>query len=318
MDVLSDAIAVMRTGVPHSSRTCRSAPWGMRFPASEGAGFHVVLQGSCWLLPPEGGEPLALSAGDVVFLAQGGAYGLADAPDTPLVPVVRRGEEWVWEAPQEPGGGPTTLLLCGAYRLSRARPHPLLAELPPVVHLPARIGAHRALRGAVDLLGGELEAPGPGSDAAIPALLDTLLLYILRAWLADHSEQATTGWAAALADPAIADALDAIHRDPAHPWTVAELGRLAGLSRAAFARRFATVVGQPPLAYLTWWRMTVAGRLLDSTDAPLRVVAQRSGYSSEFAFAKAFRRELGMSPGQYRNGERPGAERSARTGARSA
>ncbi|NUP01346.1 MAG: AraC family transcriptional regulator [Nonomuraea sp.] len=300
MDVLSDAIIGMRTGVPHSSRTLMSAPWGMRFASSEGAGCHVILQGSCWLLPP-GREPVPLAPGDVVFLPHGRGHAIADDPATPLVDVVQDHEgNWVLseEAPQ--GAGPATLMLCGAYRLSRTRGHPLLTGLPDVVHLPARIGTHPALRAAVDLLGAELEQPGPGSDALVPALLDSLLLYILRAWLHEHAEQAAVGWAAALADPAIAAALHVLHGDPAHPWTVEELGARAGLSRAAFARRFTAVVGQPPLAYLTWWRMTVAGRLLATSDAPLRVVAESGGYSSEFAFAKAFKREFGMSPGRYR------------------
>jgi AraC-like DNA-binding protein len=106
--------------------------------------------------------------------------------------------------------------------------------------------------------------------------------------------------AAALRDRGITAALQAIHGDPAGPWTVEELGRRAGLSRAAFARRFTMLVGQPPLAYLTWWRMTTAGRLLREDDVPLRTVAHRAGYASEFAFAKAFKREYGMAPGQYR------------------
>lgn len=305
MDVLSDAITAMRTGVPHSSRTLMSAPWGMRFSPSDGAGCHVILQGSCWLLSA-GREPVALAPGDVVFLAHGRGHAIADDPATPLVDVVEDQDgNWVLTEEAPEGTGPATLLMCGAYRLNRARAHPLLAALPEVVHLPARIGSYPALRAAVDLLGAELERPGPGSDALVPVLLDSLLLYILRSWLDEHGTQAPTGWAAALADPAIADALHALHRDPARPWTVEELGARAGLSRAAFARRFTTVVGQPPLAYLTWWRMTVAGRLLATGDASLRVVAERSGYSSEFAFAKAFKREFGLSPGRYRRQHDP-------------
>ncbi|MFB7651255.1 MULTISPECIES: AraC family transcriptional regulator [unclassified Streptomyces] len=300
MDVLSDAIAAMRTGIPHSSRTVLSAPWGLRFASSDGAGFHVVLRGSCWLLSP-GREPAPLAPGDVVFLAHGRGHALADDPASRLVDVVPNDDgDWVLTEEPPQVAGPPTHLLCGAYQLSRTRAHPLLTGLPDVVHLPARIGAHTELRTAVDLLGADLERPGPGSDALVTALLDSLLLYILRAWLNEHAEQAATGWAAALADPAVSDALHALHHDPARPWTVEELGARAGLSRAAFARRFATIVGQPPLTYLTWWRMTVAGRLLTNSDAPLHVVAARSGYSSEFAFAKAFKREFGISPGRYR------------------
>ncbi|MFC7589846.1 helix-turn-helix transcriptional regulator [Nonomuraea antimicrobica] len=91
-----------------------------------------------------------------------------------------------------------------------------------------------------------------------------------------------------------------MHRDPSHPWSVADLGARVGLSRAAFARRFAALVGQPPLAYLTWWRLAGAGRLLRDTDAPLSEIAARVGYGSEFAFANAFKRQYGLAPGRYR------------------
>ncbi|MFF9621275.1 AraC family transcriptional regulator [Streptomyces griseosporeus] len=303
MDVLSDAVAAMRSGRPHSGLRDKYAPWGLRFAASEGAGFHVVLRGSAWLRPSEG-EPVALGPGDVVFLAHGRGHALASGPGVALEDV-RLEADGSWPAlpPPEPGAPPAdTVMLCGAYTLDRSRAHPLLSELPEVVHLPARVGAHRSLRTAVELLGQELEERGPGSDTIVTSLLDTLLLYILRAWWEGerHADGHPTGWAAALTDPAVATALRAIHADPAHPWTVEELGSVGGLSRAAFARRFTALVGSPPLAYLTWWRMTTAGRLLRGEDVPLRRVAERAGYTSEFAFAKAFKREFGVTPGQYR------------------
>ncbi|WP_329624166.1 AraC family transcriptional regulator [Streptomyces sp. NBC_01255] len=303
MDVLSDAIAAMRTGRPHSSRTVRFAPWGFRFAPSKGAGFHVVLQGTAWLIPPDDGAPVRLGPGDVVLLAHGTGHGLADRPDTPLVDALPAADgSWPTVPDRGPVGAEETLLLCGAYQLSRARAHPLLTELPPYVHLPARVGAHPRLRAAVDLLGAELAEPQPGSDAIVPALLDTLLLYLLRTWWLTECGDRSAGWSAALSDPVVAGALRALHDDPARAWTVEELGALGGLSRAAFARRFTALVGRSPLAYLTWWRMTTAGRLLRTDDLPLRAVAERSGYSSEFAFAKAFKREYGMAPGRYRKG----------------
>ncbi|WP_058043339.1 AraC family transcriptional regulator [Streptomyces roseifaciens] len=301
MDVLSDAIAAMRTGLPHSSRSVKRAPWGVRFPASDGSGFHVVLQGSAWLLPPDGAEPVRLGPGDVVFLAHGYGHGLADDPGTPLEDARSKPDgSWPSLRDRGPVRGDDTLMLCGAYRLNKARAHPLLTDLPPFIHLPARIGAHDRLRAAIELLGAELADPQPGSDAVVPALLDTLLLYLLRTWWMTKRPEESSGWAAALGDPAVTAALHAIHDDPAHPWTVEELAARAALSRAAFARRFTALVGQPPLAYLTWWRMTTAGRLLREGDAPLRTVAERAGYTSEFAFAKAFKREYGVAPGRYR------------------
>lgn len=296
MDILSDAFAAMRTGRPHSTRNVLRAPWGLRFPPSEGAGFHVVLQGVCWLLPPER-EPLRLGPGDVVFLRGGRGHGLADEPTSPLTDF-RPGR------PAETTGdaaGATAVVLCGAYGLDQTRPHPVLADLAEVVHLPARLGRHPALRAAVGLLGDELEHPRPGSDAVVAALLEMLLLYIVRAWLEEQSERpGASGWALALNDPSIMATLRAIHAEPGHPWTVEELAGVAELSRSAYARRFTAAVGEPPLSYLTRWRMTRAAALLRAEDVPLAEVAGRFGYVSEYAFAKAFKRAYGIPPGRYR------------------
>ncbi|MEV5747873.1 AraC family transcriptional regulator [Actinoallomurus sp. NPDC052308] len=304
MDVLSDAVAVMRTGRPHSSRTRLRPPWGVRFRPQEGAGFHVILQGSCWLIPARG-EPLALGVGDVVFLPRELGHGLADSPSRPLTDVHLTYDDLARGRAALPvdadATNARTEMLCGAYRLDHSRAHPLLTELPDVVHLPARVGRHPALRGAIELLGHELSTrPRPGGDAALAGLLDLLLLYMLRAFYEDRPDHVTTGWGAALRDPAVAAALRAVHDDPARPWTVESLAARGGLSRAAFARRFTSMVGAPPLGYLTWWRMTIAARLLRETDLPLRAVAERTGYTSEFAFARAFKREFATAPGRYR------------------
>ena len=299
-DVLSDAIVAVRTGTPHSIRHELFARWGMHFPSGEGAGFHVVLRGSCWLIPAEG-PPIALKAGDVALVGGELAHGIADSPTSRLVEFQLGDSDTPYREIRHEGSGPSTVILCGAYLLDRTRIHPVLSELPPVVHLPAYSGRHPSVHAVVELLADELDRPQPGMDAIVPSLLDTLLLYIVRAWLDERShDESTAGWIAALSDPAITSALSAIHHDVTHPWTVEELGQRAGLSRAAFARRFTTLIGQPPLAYLTWWRMITAARLLRESDVPLRVVARQAGYSSEIAFAAAFKREHGVSPGRYR------------------
>jgi AraC-like DNA-binding protein len=315
MDVLSDVIAVMRTGEPRSARVEWHAPWGQRYSPVPGAGFQVILQGSCWLIPAAG-EPIALGVGDVVFFPHGGTHAVADSPSTPLgghacdpSDGARSGQRYAsppsGRVREDGGASVTTVTLCGAYQLDPARAHPLLTDLPEIVYLPARLGHRPELRAAIDLLGSELEHRRPGADALVPALLDTLLVYILRAWFEEQSARGVaTGWAAALRDPATAAALDSIHRDPAAPWTVQRLGIQAGLSRAVFARRFTALVGQPPLTYLTWWRMTIAARILRDSDAPLSIVAKQVGYGSEFAFAAAFKRKYGTPPGKYRHRSR--------------
>lgn len=303
MDVLSDAIGVMRAGRPHSSEIRKRAPWGVRAEPFSGAGFHVVLEGTCWLIPQDGAA-IALGVGDVVCLPHGCGHALVDSLSTPLTGASSASLPEVAPSADD-GGGATTILLCGAYTLDQTRPHPLFGELPEVVHLPARLGRRSPLHAAVNLLGDEVANPDQGTEAVVSALLDVMLLYILRAWLSEQAEgDRATGWAAALGDPAITAALRHIHQEPTRQWTVEALGAKAGLSRAAFSRRFTSLVGKPPLGYLTWWRMTLAAQLLRGSDKPVQAVAQRTGYTSEFAFAKAFKREHGLAPGRYRQQSR--------------
>ncbi|MFD8972048.1 AraC family transcriptional regulator [Streptomyces sp. NPDC059593] len=325
MDVLSDVIAVMRSGRPRSASVRWHAPWAQRFASVPGsAGFQVVLEGTCVLRSPGAGAgpgdgDVELATGDIVFLPHGTGHLLADSPaSTTTTTTVVDAEDCVPVPSASPyvsdrvdptgRGGPVTALLCGTYELDPSRTHPLLHGLPDLIHLPAaRPGRPPELAAAVELLAAELRRPRLGTDAVVPALLDTLLLYILRIWFAEQAAAAApgaSGWAAALADPAVTAALHAMHRSPDAPWTVERLAAEAGLSRAPFARRFAALVGRPPLAYLTWWRMTLAERLLRTTDAPLRTVAEQVGYGTEFAFSAAFKRVHGSAPGGYRRSVR--------------
>ncbi len=261
-----------------------------------GTGFHVVLAGSCWLVSPAG-TPIALAAGDVVLMPRGADHVLVDSLDSAVTEQAHIGE------PREiPGPGARSELICGAYALGRQRSHPLLDELPEFVHIPARPGGNAALRAIVQVLAGEMAEPRAGRDAAVPALLESLLLFALRAWF-ENQAPTSTGWAGAFTDPGVLAALRAMHDAPEQPWTVQDLSAVAGVSRATLTRRFAATVGEPPLSYLTRWRMLTAARLLRDTDTPLAGVARKVGYQSEFAFAKAFKREYGLAPGQYRRGD---------------
>jgi len=302
VDVFSDVIGSLRTGQAKFARTRHLGRWGNRFGPHRGAGFHVVLAGSCWLVP-ETGDPIRLAAGDVVLLPHGAVHGLTDDP--------RRSLDRLPPESDGPDGGDGDLrtgsatLLCGAYRLDHGQAHPFLRALPQVIHLPATADRPAALRSAVELLTADLAEPQPGADAALPALLDLLLVYALRAWSEQESRrQPGAGWHAALGDPGVAAALRAVHREPQAPWTVERLAALSGLSRTTFARRFTATMGLPPLAYLTWWRLSRAAQLLASGDAALATIARRVGYTSEFAFANAFKREFGISPGRYRRQQR--------------
>lgn len=301
MDVVSDAISAVRLGRPSSDRVRVAGSWCTRLAPYEGAGFHVVLAGGCWLLP-DGGEPVALGAGDAVLLPHGTGHVMADAPrDAAGVDRAVPFERWAGrDRPDaEDAQGAGTLMLCGKYRLDRTRTHPLLTELPTVAHFPYDPGAHPELRAAVELLSGELDARRPGAGVALPSLLDLLLVYMVRAWVADGG---AGSWPGALSDPVTAAALRALHADPAAAWSGDRLAAAAGVSRPTLTRRFAARVGRSPMAYLTWWRLSLAAGLLRDTEETLATVARRVGYGSPYALSHAFTREFGTTPGRYRAG----------------
>ncbi|WKD36795.1 AraC family transcriptional regulator [Streptomyces xanthophaeus] len=317
MDVVSDAISTVRIGRPSSQRVRVQGNWCARLDPYDGAGFHIVLEGSCWLLPDGGAAPLSLGVGDAVLLPHGAGHVIADRPAgarelARAVPFAQ------WEAVRTAGvpgrevgagvvagagaGGGVVEMLCGKYRLDRSRAHPLMAELPQIVHLPSRVGARPELRSAIDLLGRELGEQRPGSGIAVPGLLDLLLVYMIRSWVA---EGGSGTWPAVLGDPVAAGALRALHADPAAPWTNERLAAQVGVSRPTLARRFTSLVGRPPMAYLTWWRLSLAAAALRDSEEPLAAVARRVGYGSPYALSHAFSREFGTTPGRYRAQGRP-------------
>ncbi|MGW0536010.1 AraC family transcriptional regulator [Streptomyces sp. NPDC003032] len=305
MDVVSDAIAAARIGRPDAHRVRVSGSWCCRLPAYDGVGFHVVLEGGCWLLPDDGGAPCTLAAGDAVLLPRGAGHVLADSPaDARTVERAIPFEHWRTtnaDPMSAHPAAPAAELLCGKYRFDRGgHAHPLLAELPETVHLRGSAGHHPELRAAIDLLGRETGAARPGTDVAVPGLLDLLLVYMVRAWTTDHTSG--SGWPAALADPVVATALRLLHDAPEAPWTNEALASRTGVSRATLTRRFTALVGRAPMTYLTWWRMTRAATLLRDTTHSLETVARLVGYGSPYALSHAFTRTFGTTPGRYRYG----------------
>ena len=299
-DVLTDWLREIDTNAVVLCRSSMPAPWGMRISAREGVMFHIVTEGSCWLRQ-QGAGPLELLKGDLVLLPQGLDHEVVATPEDETEPLER-----FLSRPSFPANGnPMTTLICGVYMADVELAHPMLLALPPVMHFSSEtVRAKPSLSSTLALLTQEIEAPSPGSETLVQHLFDVLFVYIVRAWSEEGPAQ-RRGWLSALKEPSLSKAMARIHAEPAKTWTVESLAQEAGLSRAAFARRFAEQVGEPPLAYLTRWRMMVASRLLNSSGASLAEVAERVGYESEFAFSRAFKRSRGVAPARFRQMQCP-------------
>jgi AraC-like DNA-binding protein len=278
-------------------RTVARAPWGLRFPARPESALHLVMAGTCLLF--QGTERVVLGPGDVVLLPHGAGHALADSARTPRQPLA----DWLagWRGgPRRIGGnGLEAVVLCGFFASDTPVAHPVLRLLPGRVHLRGADEAARALGPTVSLIDREYERGERGASVILSRLLDVLLVQILRAW-ADDQRPGEAGWLGAVRDPILARALGLMHAEPGRDWTVAELARRAGTSRPTLTRRFASEVRQSPHAYLTQLRMQEAAHLLRETDGSLGAIAERVGYRSEFAFNRAFHREMGAPPGAYR------------------
>ena len=304
MDILADVFAATRFGEATTVQFRPRRPWGVHYDAEGRAGFHAVLRGSCWVVFEDERAAVRLEAGDMLLVPHGWGHGLAGAPETPLMPF----REWcngAKVAPVPPSSGPDeTLIMCGGYPLETEAPHPLLALLPQVIHIPRRAYAQaNDVAAILRLL--ELESKGErlGAAAIRSRLFDALFMYAIRHWVESRPDEART-WVEAMHDPTIGHAVALIHRRPHEEWTVDSLAHEVALSRAAFSRRFTSTIGEPPLTYLTRWRMSMASRLLRETSQTLARIAATVGYQSEHAFSKAFRRERGVPPGHYRD-QRP-------------
>lgn len=298
MDVLADWLRILGTSGELLARSRLAAPWGIHLEPSNDVIFHMIIEGSCWLRR-SGKPPLPLQPGDLVFLPQGNGHDLVHHPEAQAEPI----EQILRRSPALRPGALLSTIVCGAYCLDVQLARPMLRSLPPVAHFSAaQVRANPALSATLALLTAEVEQPGPGSEALLQHLFDALFLYVVRAWAAETTDR--VGWLWALNDPALAPVLARIHAEPGVRWTVEGLARTANLSRAAFARRFTEKMGEPPLTYLTRWRMGLAARLLVTSEASLAEVAHQVGYESEFAFSRAFKRTRGLAPDAFRRASR--------------
>lgn len=302
MDVLADLLSVTRLGTTVIAQAELVPPWALEVDPKAEVHLHVVQRGNCWLRITGQRPHIHLAAGDVVLIRSGVGHSISDDPKTKPLPYER-----VLEAmPRRLAALPksrlrkTTVVLCAKYLFQHLGPHPLTAHLPAFIHLRAKEAKrHMQLQLLLQLLRREAVNVRSGSELVVPRLVDSLLVFVVRAWL-DERPAGTGGWFGALRDPAIAKALSLMHERPQLRWSVEGLARRVAQSRATFARRFSERVGETPVAYLTRWRMRLAAKLLSESDASLDEIAARVGYETAAGLSKAFRRNYGKAPGRFR------------------
>lgn len=308
-----DAVTAMLDG--HTARGAfllrcvLDAPWSILLEDRSAVSLNVVARGEAWLV--RGSEERQLRDGDVLVVRGPEPFVLADDPGTSPTVVIEPGQRcrsltgeeisltrfmgtrtWGNAAPGAPGD---TVLLTGVYERESQVTGQLLAAMPPEVLL--RRDEWRSP--LLDLLREEMTRDAPGQEAVLDRLVDLVLVSALREWFA-RAEADAPPWWRARQDPVVGRALDLMHGEPGRAWSVETLAREVLVSRATFARRFGELVGTPPMAYLTSWRLSLAADLLRGTDRTIASVAAEVGYTNPFALSVAFKRRFGVSPQGYR------------------
>jgi AraC-like DNA-binding protein len=308
VDVFGQILEAVHLRTAIFGRLDLGAPWRLSLPERDYLSFYVVARGSAWLELPRGRarraenpSEIALSAGDAVILPLGSAHELRDV-DRSDVPAQRYDYDAcprTVHVAQLGGRGPVTSIVTGHFILGSAPRNALLASLPPAIHLPAgAVSTSPQLAGLVPLIVNESTSPGPGASIVLARLADLLFVQALRLWISSAGRSACG--LRAVTDPAIGGALRLMHARPAEPWTVERLASAVAMSRSAFAARFAELVGEPPLQYLSRWRMTLAAEQLRDDGAAIADIAQAVGYANPVAFSKAFARTQGVGPATFR------------------
>ena len=288
MDPLTPALMSLQLRGIVFSRSHLAAPWALSLPFDRRAHFHYIESGS-GVVHVEGQEPVALHAGDLVFLPLGHGHALVDQVETSALEwqdVHRKvcplsGQSLL----KKQGKGAVTRMICGAVQVDGLDSHNLLAAMPRILRVDGNDERH----------------PSPGSEVMLSRLIDVLFIQTLRSWLRHSAPQGH--WLAALEDPQLAGALAAMHREPQQEWSVARLAALVNMSRSHFAARFRDVVGDSPLGYLTRYRMRQAAERLGRGHT-VQEAGSSVGYLSEPAFSRAFKRHFGQSPRDYCKGMR--------------
>jgi AraC-like DNA-binding protein len=286
--VRADGLVLVRTRV--------AGPWGFAVQPRDAVVFHFVAEGSAFVRQPDA-ETMALQAGELVLIPHGGEHEVVHSPRGKAIQL----ETFLAKRAGVFDPGPKAVtLICGEFNMDRHLALPALRALPRAVSL--RVGMEPGsspLSDTLRLLRNEVETPNFGNQIVVRNLLSSLFVYFMRDW-ADAASPAAKDWFSAVRSTHTVRALARIHEAPERAWTLVDLAREAGMSRAAVARNFSASVGEPPHSYLTRWRMGIAAQLLEETDSRLSEIASRVGYRSEFSFSRAFKLARGVSPIQYR------------------
>jgi AraC-like DNA-binding protein len=270
--------------------------------------FHIVTQGLCWA-GLRGAPPERFDTGDVLVVPHGDAYYLADPPGTeasytPEEAVAFFRSMAAGEMPtivSEGGGGAEqTQFICGFLGCDLKPCNPVLEALPAMVHLRAAGQSTGRMRHLIEFALCELREPSAGGQGVLLRLAELMFVEVMRRHLGTMAGM-QRGWLAGLHDPLVARTLSLLHGSPTRRWTLAGLAAQVGTSRSVLAERFAQFVGQPPMQYLTRWRMQLAARLLAEPGAKkVAAVAEAVGYESEAAFSRAFKKHAGIAPAGWR------------------
>ncbi len=300
MDPLSDVLSLLKPQSYMFGGFEAGGPWSIRFAQHSGIKCYAVVSGACWLSVDGVAEPVRLTSGDCFLLPRGRSF--CQASDLALEPVDAL---TLFPLRNNCGialvnGGGDFSAVGGHFKLAGNHAGILLGMLPPIVHIRSEPDK-AALRWSLDRMQQELRDPQPGGFLVVQHLAYMILIQALRLHLAEGIKGGV-GWLFALAEPRMRAAIHAMHDDPAHRWTLQQLAEKAGMSRSSFAQTFKATVGEPPMEYLTRWRMLRAGDRLANSRDPVSTIALSLGYDSESAFSTAFKRIMGCSPRRYSQG----------------
>ncbi|XDD49855.1 cupin domain-containing protein [Leptospira sp. WS92.C1] len=291
MDLLSEILTAAAWKTDILARRSMYQAWGLRFPCEKSGGFHLLSQGSCFVRFQ--GKCIPLEKGDILFIAKGFNHELVSSPNHKALNIERFNE--IVSKNSKSLGAPITTFVSVRYEIPETTQHPFFLELPD--HILIRSGeipSHHPLHTTLILISQEIDLD-IGSDLILQRLTDILLYYVIRHWLETHPSF-SPGWRSAFKDEKILAALEAVHKKPAYSWTLENLARTIGISRASLANRFRDVLGFTPMDYLSRLRIEKGRSLIQDQDTTLEEVARIVGYSSAFAFSKAFKRIHGFSP----------------------